>query len=51
MIAVQVGAATRNGVTYIHPGPYGPHSGCHPNPKSSPTQANTYNHCYSRHRS
>ncbi|MBA0655759.1 hypothetical protein Goklo_008195, partial [Gossypium klotzschianum] len=50
MIAVQVGAAACNGVTYIHPGVLnpckrlgGPHLGCHPNQKSSPTQANSYN--------
>ncbi|MFQ6636703.1 hypothetical protein Gotur_013430 [Gossypium turneri] len=56
MIAVQVGAAARNGVTYIHLGvidpckrPGGPHLGCHPNQKSSPTQANTYNRGCSRH--
>ncbi|MBA0655761.1 hypothetical protein Goklo_008197, partial [Gossypium klotzschianum] len=50
MIAVQVGAAARNGVTYIHPGvldpckrPGRPHLGCHPKQKSSPTEDNTYN--------
>ncbi|KAH1075195.1 hypothetical protein J1N35_027523 [Gossypium stocksii] len=56
MIVVQVDAAARSGVTYIHPGvldpckrPGGPHPGCHPNPKSAPTQANTYNRGCSRH--
>ncbi|KAB2054301.1 hypothetical protein ES319_A12G246300v1 [Gossypium barbadense] len=56
MIVVQVDAAARSGVTYIHPGvidpckrPGGPHLGCHPNPKSAPTQANTYNRGCSRH--
>ncbi|MBA0633729.1 hypothetical protein Godav_029872, partial [Gossypium davidsonii] len=50
MVVVQVDATTRNSVMYIHPGvldpckrPGGPHPGCHLNPKSTPTQANTYN--------
>ncbi|MBA0744388.1 hypothetical protein Gogos_007015, partial [Gossypium gossypioides] len=50
MVVVQVGAAARSGITYIHPGVLdpckrlgGPHPGCHPNPESAPTQANTYN--------
>ncbi|MBA0735875.1 hypothetical protein Gogos_019677, partial [Gossypium gossypioides] len=50
MVVVQVDATTRSGVTYIHPGvldpckrPGEPHPGCHPDPKSTPTQANTYN--------
>ncbi|TYG40378.1 hypothetical protein ES288_D12G087800v1 [Gossypium darwinii] len=58
MIVVQVGAVACNDVTYIHPGvldprkrPGGPYSGCHPNKKSAPTQANTYNHgCSRNHR-
>ncbi|MFQ6636702.1 hypothetical protein Gotur_013429, partial [Gossypium turneri] len=48
--------AARNGVTYIHLGVLDPckrlgrlHSGCHPNQKSSPTQANTYNCGCPRH--
>ncbi|TYI50183.1 hypothetical protein E1A91_D12G084100v1 [Gossypium mustelinum] len=55
-IVVQVGAAAHNGVTYIHPGvldpwkrPAGPHLRCHSNPKSAPTQVNTYNCGCSRH--
>ncbi|TYI50180.1 hypothetical protein E1A91_D12G083800v1 [Gossypium mustelinum] len=55
-IVDQVSAAARNGVTYNHSGvldpckgPGGPHSRCHLNPKSSPTQANTYNRGCSRH--
>ncbi|TYI50177.1 hypothetical protein E1A91_D12G083500v1 [Gossypium mustelinum] len=58
MIVVQVGAAARNGVTYIHPGvldpckrPGGPYSGYDPNRNSAPTQANTYNcGCSGHHR-
>ncbi|KAB1998362.1 hypothetical protein ES319_D12G083600v1 [Gossypium barbadense] len=56
MTIVQVGAAACNGVTYIRPGvhdpckrPRGAHSTCHPNPKSAPTQANTYNRGCPRH--
>ncbi|TYI50182.1 hypothetical protein E1A91_D12G084000v1 [Gossypium mustelinum] len=56
MVVVQVSAASSNGVTYIHPGvldpckrPSEPHWGRHPNSKSSPTQANTYNRGCSRH--
>ncbi|KAH1075192.1 hypothetical protein J1N35_027520 [Gossypium stocksii] len=56
MIVVQVDAAARSGVTYIHPEvldpckrPGGPHSGCYPDPKSAPTQAKTYNRGCSRH--
>ncbi|MBA0863265.1 hypothetical protein Goshw_018796, partial [Gossypium schwendimanii] len=50
MVVVQVGVAARSGITYIHPGVLDPckrlgglHPGCHPNPKSAPTQANPYN--------
>ncbi|MBA0649005.1 hypothetical protein Goklo_016619, partial [Gossypium klotzschianum] len=50
MVVVQVDAVARSHVTYIHPGILDPckrpgelHPGCHPNPKSAPTQANTYN--------
>ncbi|MBA0878278.1 hypothetical protein Goshw_006440, partial [Gossypium schwendimanii] len=50
MAVVQVDATARSGVMYIHPGvldpckrPGGSHPGCHPNPESTPTQANTYN--------
>ncbi|MFQ6636706.1 hypothetical protein Gotur_013430, partial [Gossypium turneri] len=51
MSVVQVDAAACNGVTYIHPGLGGPHSGYHPNQKSAPTQANTYNRgCLRHHR-
>ncbi|TYI50178.1 hypothetical protein E1A91_D12G083600v1 [Gossypium mustelinum] len=56
IIVVQVGAAARNGVTYIHLGVLDPckrpgelQSGYHPNQKSAPTQANTYNCGCSRH--
>ncbi|KAG4156152.1 hypothetical protein ERO13_D03G156400v2 [Gossypium hirsutum] len=56
MAVVQADATTRNGVMYIHPGVLDPckrpgrlHPGCHPNPKSTPTQANTYNRGCSRH--
>ncbi|KAB2088756.1 hypothetical protein E1A91_A03G023800v1 [Gossypium mustelinum] len=56
MVVVQVDATTRSGVKYIDPGvlnpckrPGGPHPGCHPNPKSTPTQANTYDRGCSRH--
>ncbi|TYI50184.1 hypothetical protein E1A91_D12G084200v1 [Gossypium mustelinum] len=56
MIVVKVDIVPRNGMTYIHAGvldpckrPGGLHSWCHPNPKSSPTQANTYNLGCSRH--
>ncbi|KAK8264104.1 hypothetical protein V6Z11_D12G084800 [Gossypium hirsutum] len=51
IIVVQVGAAARNGVTYIHLGvldpckrPGEPQSGYHPNKKT-----NTYNRGCSRH--
>ncbi|TYG40384.1 hypothetical protein ES288_D12G088400v1 [Gossypium darwinii] len=56
MIVVQVVVVACSGVTYIHPGvldpykrPGGLHPGCHPNPKSALTQANTYNRGCSRH--
>ncbi|MFQ6637932.1 hypothetical protein Gotur_013665 [Gossypium turneri] len=56
MVVVQVGVAARSGITYIHPGVLDPckrlgglHPRCHPNPKSAPTQSNTYNCGCSRH--
>ncbi|TYG40383.1 hypothetical protein ES288_D12G088300v1 [Gossypium darwinii] len=56
MVVVQIDAAARSGLTYIHPWVIGPckrpsepHLGCHPNPKSALTQANTYNRGCSRH--
>ncbi|MBA0620357.1 hypothetical protein Godav_006084 [Gossypium davidsonii] len=56
MIVVQVATPACNGVMYIHPGaldpgkmPCGPHLGSHPNQKSAPTQANTFNGGYPRH--